>query len=303
MSAIGVYSHAGGETMKRAMAVWSVLLISAIGFFLVIPTTIRGFHILSSAGPIIPYWYLILSMAFLCEYVDSTLGMGYGTTLTPILLIMGFEPLQVVPCILLSELVTGVMAGFFHHEFGNVDFSRGSDHAKVALSLAICSIVGSLIAVIIAIRLPSWALKTYISLLVLTMGCVILMTLNKKYKFSWKRIFILGSVAAFNKGISGGGYGPVVTGGQILSGINGNNAVGITSLAEGLTCIVGLATYVIAGGGINWALAAPLALGGICSIPISAWSVSRIQTHKMKIYIGVATLILGALTLMKLCVR
>jgi hypothetical protein len=157
---------------------------SAIGFFLIIPTTVRGFHILSSAGLFIHYWYLILSVAFLCEYVDSTLGIAYGTTLTPILLTMGFEPLQVVPCILLSELITGVMAGFFHHEFGNVDFSRGSDHAKVALSLATCSIVGSLIAVIIAIRLPSWALKIYMSLLVLTMGCVILMTLNKKYIFS-----------------------------------------------------------------------------------------------------------------------
>jgi len=287
--------------MKRAMAVWSMVLISAIGFFLTIPITMRGFHIISMTGLFVPYWYLIFSLAFLCEYMDSTLGMGYGTTLAPILLILGFEPLQVVPCILLSELVTGVMAGFIHHEFGNVNFSRESNHAKVALSLATCSILGSLVAVAIAFRLPSWALKTYISLLVLSMGGVILMTLNKDYPFSWKKIFILGSVAAFNKGISGGGYGPVVTGGQLLSGIKGNHAVGITSLAEGLTCMVGLAAYVIAGGVINWALAGPLALGGICSIPMSAWSVSKIQTRKMKIYIGVATLILGAFILVKLC--
>ena len=284
------------------MAVWSVLLISAAGFLLIIPIPMREFHILSLTDLPIPYWYLIFSMAFLCEYIDSTLGMGYGTTLTPLLLIMDFEPLQVVPCILLSELITGIMAGFFHHEFGNVNFSRGSNHAKVALSLATCSIVGSLVAVAIAIRLPSWALKTYIGLLVLSMGGVILMTINKEYPFSWRKIFILGSVAAFNKGISGGGYGPIVTGGQLLTGIKGNHAVGITSLAEGLTCMVGLATYVIAGGGINWALAPPLALGGICSIPLSAWSVSRIQTRRMKIYIGVATLILGAFTLSKLCV-
>ena len=31
----------------------------------------------------------IVTAAFLCEYVDSTLGMGYGTTLTPLLLILG----------------------------------------------------------------------------------------------------------------------------------------------------------------------------------------------------------------------
>lgn len=27
--------------------------------------------------------------AFLCEYMDSTLGMGYGTTLAPVFLLMG----------------------------------------------------------------------------------------------------------------------------------------------------------------------------------------------------------------------
>ena len=64
----------------------------------------------------------IVIIAFLAEYMDSTLGMGYGTTLTPLLLLLGFEPLQVVPAILLSELLTGLLAGFTHHSVGNVDF-------------------------------------------------------------------------------------------------------------------------------------------------------------------------------------
>ena len=45
----------------------------------------------------------IAFIAFLAEYVDSTLGMGYGTTLTPVLLLMGYEPMQVVPAVLLSN--------------------------------------------------------------------------------------------------------------------------------------------------------------------------------------------------------
>ena len=61
-------------------------------------------------------------MAFICEYMDSTLGMGYGTTLTPVLLIMGYEPLQVVPAVLVSELFSGLLAGALHHKEGNVDF-------------------------------------------------------------------------------------------------------------------------------------------------------------------------------------
>jgi len=44
---------------------------------------------------------LLMPLAFVCEFIDSSLGMGYGTSLTPILLLMGFHPLQVVPAVLL----------------------------------------------------------------------------------------------------------------------------------------------------------------------------------------------------------
>jgi len=54
-------------------------------------------------------WPVIL-LALSCEYIDSSLGMGYGTTLTPILLLAGFAPVQVVPSILLSEFVTALTA-------------------------------------------------------------------------------------------------------------------------------------------------------------------------------------------------
>ena len=66
----------------------------------------------------------IFLAAHLCEYVDSSLGMGYGTTLTPVLLLAGFEPLQIVPAVLLSEFVTGLAAGLLHHHEGNIDFLR-----------------------------------------------------------------------------------------------------------------------------------------------------------------------------------
>ena len=67
------------------------------------------------------------AIAFLAEYVDSALGMGYGTTLTPILLMMGYEPMQVVPAVLLSELVTGLLAAMAHHVAGNANFRLNPD--------------------------------------------------------------------------------------------------------------------------------------------------------------------------------
>jgi len=74
---------------------------------------------------------------------------------------------------------------------------------------------------------------------------IILIALNKNFRFSFKKIVELGSITAFNKGMSGGGYGSVVTGSQIPSGVKVNNAVGITSLAEGLTFVVGVIIYIL----------------------------------------------------------
>lgn len=131
------------------------------------------------------------------------------------------------------------------------------------------------------------------------MGIVILLTLNKEYKFSWKKIIGLGSIASFNKGMSGGGYGPVVTGGQILSGVNGNTAVGITSLAEGLTCIVGVVVFVVSPETVNWGLAPSLVIGALLSVPFSTIIVKKLPTKTLKIVIGALTLILGLITLIK----
>jgi uncharacterized membrane protein YfcA len=256
--------------------------------------------------------------------MDSTLGMGYGTTLTPVFMLLGFSPMQIVPVILLSELISGISAGFFHHREGNVDFkprttnisiirrklrslgyiesfNRGIPlNLKVALLLAACSIAGTVVAVFVAVNIPKFWLKLYIGCLVLSMGVIILICLNKEFKFSWYKITFLGLVASFNKGMSGGGYGPVVTGGQILSGVEGKSAVGITSLAEGLTCLVGVISYIfISKKPLDWKLAPWVIVGAVLSVPLSAKSVKFITTKKLKLSIAVLTIILGAYTIYK----
>lgn len=268
-------------------------------------------------------WFVALG-AFFCEYMDSTLGMGYGTTLTPVLLLMGFSPTEIVPSILLSELITGFLAGIFHHREGNVNFKpKTMDvfkitnllsplgyietvkktltlHLKVALVLATCSIFGTVAAVFIAVSIPKFWLKLYIGVLVLVMGLVILLFINRNFKFSWKRIVALGLIASFNKGMSGGGYGPVVTSGQILSGVEGKSAVGITSLSESLTCLVGVIAYMlVCKNPIDWKLAPYLIFGAVLSVPLSAKSVKIFSPRKLKLAIAILTITLGSFTIIK----
>jgi hypothetical protein len=247
----------------------------------------------------IQLFIIFILLAFCCELIDSSLGMGYGTTLTPLLMMLGFGPLAIVPSILLSELITGISAGLAHHKVGNVNFNKGSHHLKIAIVLATCSIIGAAVAVFIAVTIPKIWLSIYIGLMVLGMGILVLLTINKTYKFSWSKITSLGLIAAFNKGMSGGGYGPLVTGGQILSGVNGNNAVGITSLAEGLTCVIGVLVFIISPGTVNWSLTPSLIIGALFSVPFSTVIVKKMPTKSLTIAIGILTTVLGIVILIK----
>ena len=247
-------------------------------------------------------WALVL-LAFVCEYIDSTLGMGYGTTLTPLLLLIGYRTGQTVPSVLLSEFVTGILAGLTHHGVGNVHFARGSRALKVALVLAACSIVGTLTAVYVAVSVPAWAVKVYIGVLVLAIGVYILATLGKTFRFTWPKVVGLGLLAAFNKGISGGGYGPLVCGGQVVSGVEEKSAIAITSLAEGLVCLVGVLMYLITGnGGVDWGLAPSLVLGATLSVPLAALTVKRVPLRQMRGVIGIGVTALGLWTLGRLVI-
>ncbi|MEW6170795.1 MAG: sulfite exporter TauE/SafE family protein [Candidatus Omnitrophota bacterium] len=272
-------------------------------------------------------WLIILIavIAFLCEYMDSTLGMGYGTTLTPVLMLFGFAPIQIVPSVLLSELITGIIGGIFHHREGNVNlkpkttnipliwkklnslgyvesYKRGIPlHLKVVFMLVLSSIIGAVSAVFTAQILPKFLVQLYISVLVISMGIIILICLNKEFPFSWFKIFGIGSIASFNKGLTGGGYGPLIVSGQVLSGIEGKSAVGTTSLAEGLTCLIGVITYILTSKNpIDWKLAPIIITGAILSVPLSAKSVKKISSKRLKLIIGIFTIVLGIITLIKI---
>ena len=264
------------------------------------------------------FFVILFFVAFICEFIDSSLGMGYGTTLTPLLLILGYSPLVVIPAILMSEFLTGSFAAFMHHRIGNVkfDFRNDPNHrlikkmrmlgyiprsnaSKIALVLAVCSLFGAVIAVFVAINIPKFYLKLFIGVIVFTMGLLILLKRNTRHKFSWKKIVGLGLLAAFNKGLSGGGYGPLVTSGQILSGVDTKSSVAITSLAESFTCLVGVSTFLLLGNTVDWRIALALLAGAVTSVPFSTRTVKKLKVKNFTTMVGIATVVLGLFTLFK----
>lgn len=259
--------------------------------------------------------------ALICEFIDSSLGMMYGTILSPVLIIAGFNPILVVPAILFSQAIGGLTASIIHHRKKNVDlalksinpayikskltdlgykeaFNRGTTRdLKVSLCIISLGLVATILAAFIAVNIPKDILKTYIGVLVLVMGTILLSRVT--FKFSWKKIMGIGIVSAFNKGISGGGFGPVVTAGQMISGRDGKSSIGATTLTEVPICLAGFLTYFFMKGIQDWNFVLFLTVGSIIGAMVGpSFTASFKSEKKLKLILGVLVIVLGVWTLL-----
>jgi uncharacterized membrane protein YfcA len=264
---------------------------------------------------------IIIVLAFACEFIDASVGMGYGTIGAPVLIVIGFDPLFVVPAILLSQAVGGFAASLFHQRNRNVSFSLHSKDLKIFLVITGAGVLATILAAIVALNIPKVWLKTYIGVLVLAMGVFILINLH--FSFSFKKMIGVGIISGFNKAASGGGFGPVVTGGQIIAGHKAKRAIGVTTFAEAPICIIGFITYVVvklikqdptplfsrsvgdivrsvfSTSILRWDLTVALLIGVILVAPLGPLLTKKISKMKWRYILGPLIILLGAWVLIK----
>ncbi len=255
--------------------------------------------------------YVIL-LAFLFEAMDSMAGMGFGTALSPLLFLFGYTPLQVVPTVLISEAITGAIDTFFDHEFKNVRYSFRplSDATKLALIMAFfgcLAIFTSIFLGYFAIKFPDFIIKTYVAILVIFMGIsgFIRIKLRKIEQSNTHPKMLIGFsvLAGFNKGIGGGGYGPVITMGQIFSGVYEKSATAIVSFAESLVSIVGIFTFFLissAGVEVDLVLLPSIFTGGFIAALFAPYLVRVLPNKIWKYFIPIYALGIGSFSLLKI---
>lgn len=234
-------------------------------------------------------------------FVDTSLGMGYGFTVTPTLLLLGFSPIEVVPAVLLSSIVGDILSSLFHHQLKNVDFSLHSRETKISLVVGILGGLGAIFGALVTLSLPAFYLRLYIGTLVTIMGFFVLFTRKRKGgEFSWGKMLGLAVMGSFNKGLTGSGFGSIVTSGGLLIGIKEKAAVSIQCFAETFVCITGLLTFALSKVQVNWYLALFVSLGVALSSFPAAFFVSKMDSKTLRWMIALAAIILGLAILIRL---
>ena len=190
----------------------------------------------------------VIALAMVFEFMDAAAGMGFGTALTPVLLVMGFDPLQIVPVVLIQQTVAGLVGAFLHREFQNVEwrFKPLSETVRLCIIIAAAGSVFVLLATIGIYGVldldPIW-IKLYVAVLLLAMGLISLVQSRRERPYRPNQLIFFGALSGFNKGVGGGGFGPVVTIGGLLSGVPVKSMLGVTALSEGVVCLVAVIAW------------------------------------------------------------
>jgi uncharacterized protein len=247
----------------------------------------------------------VVLLAFLFETLDSSAGMGFGTALSPLLLVLGFEPLQVVPALLACEAATGLTAGVMHNEFRNIELSLRplNQAAKTLLIIAGIGGLGAIVAEVLTyytLELPETFVKTYVGIVILVMAAIILTNAMRGGRRSYRprRLLAFGAVAGVNKGIGAGGYGPVVTLGGVLSGVFEKTSVAIATLSEGIASTLGTITFLVLvalGTSVEWDLLPWLWLGAFPAAVIAPYFVRVLPVRIWRYVVPVYAVVIASI--------
>ncbi len=183
------------------------------------------------------------------DIMDASAGMGFGTALTPLLLVIGFDPKQIVPVVMIQQGAAGLVGAFLHREFENVEwkFSPMSETVKLWLIIAGTGVLFNVTAIVGVYKIFHIAkiwIKLYVAVLLLLMGAVSLFQARKERPYKPKRMVVWAALAGFNKGVGGGGYGPVVTIGGLLAGVPVKSMLAVTAISEGTVSTIAVLAWI-----------------------------------------------------------
>jgi uncharacterized membrane protein YfcA len=249
---------------------------------------------------------VMLIVGYLAQFVDGTLGMGYGVFSASLLVSIGLYPVVASASVHTAEIFTTLLSGISHFKLGNVK-------RDLVLSLAIPGVIGGVTGAYFLASVPGKTIKPFVAAILLVMGLVILyrflvwknpITFEQNGHSRWK-LTLLGLVAGFMDAVGGGGWGPIATPSLIL---NGNDeprqVVGSVNLVEFFVTLAETLTFLISVGpkAFRWDIVVALLVGGAIAAPSAAFLCKKLPAKALGALIGVALIGFNIRTLLKFVV-
>lgn len=244
---------------------------------------------------------LVFLIAFTAAFLAGSLGLGFGAVLVPALILLGHSPALAVQSSLILQAFVIPVGGLSHLKQGNV-------RTGIFVPLVALGIVGTVVGALVSVRLAESLHTALIGGTTLVMGLLVLRKRLTPYEVDGgeenaggKRIMLIagiGALAGFASGALGTGWGPIGVSLLILAGILPRFAIGSSVLSRALIALSGSATYFILRG-IQVETFLPLVIGGLVAVVPGTLTTRKLEQRLLKKTVGLATIILGVLTFLK----
>ena len=244
---------------------------------------------------------LIAVIGFAAQFIDGSLGMGYGIFSASLLIAGGLYPVIASATVHTAEIVTTLFSGGSHLLFGNVK-------KEWLLPLVIPGVLGGVAGAYFLTLVPGAAMKPFVAGLLLILGIVVLYRFVRRkapapvleadppkgkdsspVTSSRLKLPALGLVAAFVDAVGGGGWGPIATPGLIFSeNTEPRKVVGTVNLVEFFVTVAIAVTFIVTIGweSFEWNLVIALLIGGVIAAPIAAYLCKKMPAKLLGMLIG-----------------
>jgi hypothetical protein len=242
---------------------------------------------------------LIAIIGFAGQYIDGSLGMGYGTFLASSMLAIGLMPAMVSASVHIAEIFTSCVSGISHIRLRNV-------RKDLVIMLIIPGSVGGFFGTYLLCMLPGRFATPWIALVLLILGVWIFIKflrikiLPREEKLPRKFVVPLGFIAAFCDACAGGGWGPIATPALLLTNKSTpQKIIGSVDTAESIiTFVIAVSFFFFLGvKNLNWDLIICLLVGGIAAAPLAALTVKKIPGKLLGIMVGIILISINAKTI------
>lgn len=235
------------------------------------------------------------------QFIDGTLGMGFGVTSATVLLYLGVAPVTASAATHAAKLPTTLVSGLSHWREGNID---GRILARVAVPGAIGGVLGAVVLTNISLAsAKGWmaGLLFFFGAVIFTrfgFGAKLIPTPRNGHKKRW--LAPIGLVGGFVDATGGGGWGPVVTPSLMtVTNHEPRKVVGTTNAAEFVVATavsIGFLTGA-AQHGIPWLPVLGLVAGGVIMAPIAARLAGRLPHRPMGTLVGGLVILVNGITI------
>jgi uncharacterized membrane protein YfcA len=222
------------------------------------------------------------------QFVDGTLGMGFGVTSATLLTLLGYGAVAASAGTHAAKVGTCFASGVSHWREGNVDW-------RVLIAVGAPGAVGAFIGAVVLTNIALDSARLWMAVILFILGISIIArfgfgkSLIPAVRLRTRNLWPIGLFGGFVDATGGGGWGPVATPSLMTVTRHApHRIVGTVSAAEFLVAVSASMGFLVGAGDsdVPWLAVLGLVIGGVIIAPFAARFARRAPTAPLGVAVG-----------------